>query len=251
MSMPRNELELQSRLNSQLYGALVLCVELAGAKLGAELGAARIYRPPQGMPVSHVQNFLLGLSPQEATCLQGWPKQRGSLLSVLPYQELNGCVFRPKDHMPDHHTDSALYDAIEQFTTVRDALCACVTLGDQTWAALTWLRCGDNTPFSVADLNAIKQAYPAMLRRMKQDFEADLKATCASGDQTIGDDPCERLSKKEQQVLSHLRRGMTEGQVAEQLDRSRHTVHVHVKSIYRKLGVFSRQELMQKLDGKG
>lgn len=51
------------------------------------------------------------------------------------------------------------------------------------------------------------------------------------------------LSATEQRVCALLLRRMTERQVAEQLERSPNTIHVHVRNIYRKLGIRSRQEL--------
>lgn len=51
------------------------------------------------------------------------------------------------------------------------------------------------------------------------------------------------LSPTEQKVYDLLLQRLTERQVAEQLDRSHNTIHVHVRNIYRKLGVRTRQEL--------
>lgn len=56
------------------------------------------------------------------------------------------------------------------------------------------------------------------------------------------------LSVTERRVLLLLNRGMTEKQVAAELDRSPNTVHVHVRNIYRKLGVSSRKMLYRLLD---
>lgn len=53
------------------------------------------------------------------------------------------------------------------------------------------------------------------------------------------------LSTTEQRVLRLLIRGMTERQAAEALERSPNTVHVHVRNIYRKLGVSSRKTLFR------
>lgn len=58
------------------------------------------------------------------------------------------------------------------------------------------------------------------------------------------------LSKTEKRVLHLLLKGMTEKQAAEQLERSHNTVHVHVRNIYRKLGVSSRKMLYQLMDSR-
>jgi DNA-binding NarL/FixJ family response regulator len=52
-----------------------------------------------------------------------------------------------------------------------------------------------------------------------------------------------KLTRTEFEVFEHLRTDATEKQIARTLNRSPHTVHVHVKSIYRKLGIRSRQML--------
>lgn len=53
-----------------------------------------------------------------------------------------------------------------------------------------------------------------------------------------------RLSPRQRQVLSLLRRGLSEKEVAAELDVSSHTVHDYVKALYRAHGVRSRGELL-------
>jgi DNA-binding CsgD family transcriptional regulator len=57
-----------------------------------------------------------------------------------------------------------------------------------------------------------------------------------------------RLSRTERRILPYLGSGVTERQIAEVVARSPHTIHVHVKSIYRKLGIGSRRQLLDLLD---
>lgn len=52
------------------------------------------------------------------------------------------------------------------------------------------------------------------------------------------------LSTMEREVLVHLKTNMTERAIGELLGRSRHTIHTHVRSIYSKLQVRSRSELI-------
>ena len=52
------------------------------------------------------------------------------------------------------------------------------------------------------------------------------------------------LSPTERKVYDLLLKHMTERQVAQNLDRSHNTIHVHVRNIYRKLGVRTRQQLL-------
>lgn len=57
-------------------------------------------------------------------------------------------------------------------------------------------------------------------------------------------DLIQNLSGTERRVLQRLRMHETERQAAEALGRSPNTIHVHVKSIYRKLRVTKRSELL-------
>lgn len=53
------------------------------------------------------------------------------------------------------------------------------------------------------------------------------------------------LSQMEQRVCVLLLQSLTEHAVAEHLSRSPNTIHVHVRNIYRKLGVCSRKQLLE------
>jgi DNA-binding CsgD family transcriptional regulator len=53
-----------------------------------------------------------------------------------------------------------------------------------------------------------------------------------------------KLSRKEEEVLGWLQRGLSEKEIANELGRSLNTVHVHVKHLYRKFDVRSRGELL-------
>ncbi len=58
------------------------------------------------------------------------------------------------------------------------------------------------------------------------------------------------FSKRMKDTLQHLLAGHSEKEVAIKLGLSQHTVHIHVKNIYKRLGVCSRAELMAKCLGK-
>ncbi|MEO1716027.1 MAG: helix-turn-helix transcriptional regulator [Planctomycetota bacterium] len=57
------------------------------------------------------------------------------------------------------------------------------------------------------------------------------------------------LTEREQLVLEHLSLGKSVRQIAEELGRSPHTVHDHVKGLHRKLGASSRGELVARALG--
>ncbi len=70
----------------------------------------------------------------------------------------------------------------------------------------------------------------------------------------IGTDPSEAaawLTAREQIILQHLLLGKSVREIAEELGRSPHTVHDHVKSLHRKLGASSRGELVARALGYG
>src|SRR5512146_2185357 len=56
--------------------------------------------------------------------------------------------------------------------------------------------------------------------------------------------PCDRLTDREWIVLRHLDSDAGEKQLADQLNLSPHTLHSHIKSIYRKVGVQGRLPLL-------
>lgn len=53
-----------------------------------------------------------------------------------------------------------------------------------------------------------------------------------------------RLSAREEEVLGYLARGRSQPYIREELLLSKNTVATHVKHIYQKLNVHSRQELL-------
>jgi len=52
--------------------------------------------------------------------------------------------------------------------------------------------------------------------------------------------PPDLLSEREREVLALVARGLTDGEIAEQLVLSPHTVHRHVANVRQKLGTTSR-----------
>ena len=52
------------------------------------------------------------------------------------------------------------------------------------------------------------------------------------------------LSPTERRICALLLQSLTEQRIAEHVNRSPNTVHVHVRNIYRKLGVRTRKQLL-------
>lgn len=58
---------------------------------------------------------------------------------------------------------------------------------------------------------------------------------------------CDGLTPAQHEVLHLVLQGMDEPSIAERLDRSGHTVHTHVKALFKRFDVHSRGELLAKL----
>ena len=56
------------------------------------------------------------------------------------------------------------------------------------------------------------------------------------------------LTPREQEVVAHLARGYTYPQIAEKLFVTLDTVQSHAKSIYRKMGIHKKQELVEAIE---
>jgi len=78
------------------------------------------------------------------------------------------------------------------------------------------------------------------------DLETSLKPLLLSSPSPARFSP--PLSSMEQRVCDLLMQRRTEQQVAQALGRSPNTVHVHVRNIYRKLGIRTRRELFAKVE---
>lgn len=94
-----------------------------------------------------------------------------------------------------------------------------------------------SAPFDHEDTAVLQAVLPALGRRALH---------------AIGSERSRRnhwLSPKEQAVLDRLILGLSVRQIAEELERSQHTVHDHVKSLHRKLNASSRGELIARALG--
>jgi DNA-binding CsgD family transcriptional regulator len=105
--------------------------------------------------------------------------------------------------------------------------------------ALTQGR-GDQGPASTRhSLAALRDVLDEASARISQ-LEQSVGTQPAAGH----DLPLETLSHRERDVLDVLRTGTTNKEIAIQLQVSPHTVGNHLRSVYRKLGVGSRAELL-------
>ncbi|MEM8834949.1 MAG: helix-turn-helix transcriptional regulator [Planctomycetota bacterium] len=92
-------------------------------------------------------------------------------------------------------------------------------------------------PFIRADLAVVQGVIPLLAHRAVLAFGNEPSSTA------------NRLTPREQQVLDQLALGKSVREIAEELARSPHTVHDHVKSLHRKLNASSRGELVARALG--
>lgn len=88
-----------------------------------------------------------------------------------------------------------------------------------------------------SELGVLRAILPLLARRASLAFGTEVST------------PLTRLTAREQEVLEHLTLGKSVKEIAEDLARSPHTVHDHVKSLHRKLNASSRGELISRTLG--
>lgn len=121
-----------------------------------------------------------------------------------------------------------------------DLIVALVPLGAEGTMRLLAVEMGvrpDGRTFDEADAAVLAAVLPEFAHR----------ATLAFGSTTSN--PMNRITPREQLILEQLTLGRTVKQIASELGRSPHTIHDHVKSLHRKLGVSSRGELIARVLG--
>ena len=77
---------------------------------------------------------------------------------------------------------------------------------------------------------------------MHEPFELGIKHICETATEQY------RLSQRESEVLEYLVKGRNAKHAAEKMLLSESTVKTYISNIYRKTGVHSQQELLDKLD---
>ena len=126
-----------------------------------------------------------------------------------------------------------------------DVLVGILGLGDPTTSAAAADRVliaqiaplGSTNRMNALHPQALAAVMPVLARR----------ALLALGDGSDG--PTRWLTDREQIVLEQLTLGKSVRQIADELERSPHTVHDHVKSLHRKLNANSRGELVARALG--
>ncbi|MCC6580898.1 MAG: hypothetical protein IT440_10695 [Phycisphaeraceae bacterium] len=231
-------------------GVLAMTVE-------ASLTAFRTFNAPSGITASLVDARGLDLPSGALQAMQDWPLQDDSVFAIAERRQLLDAAFRPREVLDEMlYGQLRLYRPIEPFVEIADAFAITFPLLDSRWYMALFVRCGRQRPFSPADLDLLERMKPAMANLIRPAFAHDLRMlTHGSDPQSLGAAPhgnrldaagmLLRLTRTERRIYELLRTTATERQIAQNLHRSPHTIHVHVKSIYRKLNVRSRRELQE------
>ncbi len=80
---------------------------------------------------------------------------------------------------------------------------------------------------------------PKIARKVIQEFQEE-----TAGEQYL-------LSKREQEIVREIEKGLSYKEIADRFNISPHTVHTHIKKIYEKLHAKDRQEALVKARKKG
>ncbi len=131
-------------------------------------------------------------------------------------------IQRPNHNHPNHNHALQLGNSLTSTMNVgRDQLLSVISFHRGR---------NDRRPFNQRDRRVVRLFHS----QMEWMFDNQLPSESAS--------TFDSLTPRQQQTLRCLLSGDSEKQIANKLARSPHTVHTHVKSIYRNLGVSSRGE---------
>jgi DNA-binding CsgD family transcriptional regulator len=134
-------------------------------------------------------------------------------------------------------------DAMGQLLCDTGELCKPLNLGSAIFSSIPLRGARLVSALSVHRESSDPKPFTPRQRRLVQlfhsevgwTFEQQFPSELGSGN---------RLTPRQQQTLRHLLIGDNEKQIAQKLSRSQHTVHTHVKAIYKNFRVSSRGELL-------
>lgn len=253
------------RLESNAYGALVRVLSIAADSLSIDLAAGRLFQThPDLSLTAHMDLGTIRFPPQREDELRQWPMRRDSIFAVVEERRHTDAAFRPRQLL-----DEASFAKTDQFRTMEpyarvvDSFCITCPLHAQAWAMVIFMRCSPHRPFDDVQITILTRLKSTIARVLRDGYQRDIQHApsesardLARGLLPVGESRVHRpphtpqtLSQTEQQILAMLIEGMTEKQIAERMDRSPHTTHVHVRNIYRKTAVTSRRELKQYFSG--
>ncbi len=248
--MHLDEVGVFARLESAIFGVFLQAMRVTGSAVGADVTAIRIFEGEHGPMNAFVDASRLGLTPREEQALQVWPYDCNSIFEYARQQRLHDRSFRPCSLLENPADHDRFFAPITAHRPVLDSYCLSFPIAGQAWCLALYLRCGKQTNFESSELQALDRFKPAVARLVSNGYHRDTRHNNgghawpgAESHTQSGQDLVSRLSRTEKLVYPHLLTTRTEREIADTIHRSPHTVHVHVKNIYRKAGVNSRKQL--------
>lgn len=248
-----DDVTIFAQLNSRQYSGLFHVLGIMTPVMRAQVAAARCFDDLTEPNPCVVDARLLELPNGAHVALQDWPLLEESVFGLAQRKQLTDHIFRPREIMDEMtFARQRLYHPIEPFTKVVDSICITVTLGTGLWYMFAFLRCGHAGFFGDEHFQAAERFQPAIRNALLPSYRTQVLATQGTNVKSIPAhrssmmSPTDLLSKltcTERRVLETLRSNATEKMIADNMHRSPHTIHVHVKNIYRKLGISSRKQL--------
>ncbi len=243
---------------TDLCGTLLQTAMIAGYAIQADAIAARMPGKAPSDDLACVYQLGPPADSKPRPDLQHWPLGNDSPFSDRFIQTPGNGVSRP---IPQSLNDRASFmDCFKPLHTmggVVDAVSLRFAMPPRGTCSIVYLRCGSHAPFGGNNVWMLKHLYPVITKDVQHAHAQWAKHLAWHNADRLGpittiapsvDELLARLSKTELLVLNRLRLWETEREVAQAVGRSPHTIHVHVKSIYRKLMVTSRKQLMMIID---
>lgn len=241
-------------LESAVYGSLAHAVEVLIDATSADGAVARVLGGPPIPGCVYIGSRGLARTRQVRRELRNWPTDPRSPFKRYPEKTRRETAWLLNALSPED--EPACRDITRAFAVpqpVSGALCLKLDIEDQMWCMAVLVRGAEHQPFHDVDVECVKGLVPAAGHIIRKGFIRQLQGAGPTGSSRVGPISAnillERLSKTEWGVLGKLLERNTERQIAQSIGRSPHTIHVHVKSIYRKLMVSSRKQLLDMLDG--
>ncbi len=248
-------IRVKRELESPVYGA----VSHVASVLSRVLQARRAVVACRGVDGGRGTVYVSAngeVSPDLYTRLYQWPEQCESRFwsqALLTVQH-HARVMDPGDPS-DASPCEEVARVLEMPRVCHDRRCLTMSLVGVPGFRALFVRSADQPPFSEQDTDRVL-SYADQCAMIVQDgyhrgngngHDQSVQSPGSYGVPTMAQ-ITSRLSKTESKVLRQLHDRLTERQIAEALGRSPNTVHVHVKSIYRKLRISSRKQLLALLD---
>lgn len=214
---------------------------LIGAQNAVWFGAVRLGEPHPEDPVKgwrprsicqlHPTQVIEQKAKEQADMLEAGVVDATTLRNVALAGQYR--VNRLIELAPDGWFDGAYYRVFYVGAGYRDAIWAGIPINEDAETYFGFYRNLDREPFGMAERDIVAYA----LRGLRWFYRLQMLSEGIG----VASTP---LTPTERRVLQGLLQGLTEKQIAAAVAQSPHTTHDHVKRIFRKYGVSSRNALM-------